>query len=189
MAVMDERTRLRVVSGADRAGPPSLPAFSHQTPEIASLRALARGLDDSAESAGKMVDAGQILIRAASAIAPSKSIESVSAWLAAHEDALEERRDPYPRAGDLREAVHAAADELDAATGRRAPLWHSTYVLAAEKLGRDRGSYEILGGSGNESWWTRRVLGPIPGWGVVAIAGAAAGFLAGILWSRRRESP
>lgn len=184
MAAVDERSKFRVVAAGDRAAPPSLPAFSHETPEIASLRSLTRGLDDSSASAGRLADAGQVLIRAAHARAPSKSIESVGAWLAAHADALKERRDPYPRADDLREAVMAAADELDAAAGRRAPLWHSSYVLAAEKLGLAMDRYEILGAS-NESWWTRRVLGPVPGWGVAALACTAAGFIAGYLWKRR----
>ena len=145
----------------------------HESPELSSVKDAIAEADDSLDACDRLLTAGRAMIRAAAARRPSKAIESVSAWITDHADSLRERADPYPRAGDLREAVAAAADELDAATGREGALWRGTRDVAIGHIDPGAAVETATGG-----WLSRTSQVPNYIW-VMALVGAV-GILIGL---------
>lgn len=175
----------------NRSGLTPGPERSRENPELASVREMVDGLDPSRLSAKRLAIAGKKLLHAAYARKPSKSIESVGAWLSDHEDSLRLHEDPYPRMHDLREAVLAAADELDSATGRNGSLWRSTCdeVLGELPAAPLPNTNLTQGSTSNLSLWLTRASS-IPNYvwvlGLVGLLGVALGFgLAGVRKGKR----
>ena len=156
----------------------------HESPELARIRDAIFDTDANPKSAEKLATSGMSMVRAAMVRRPSKSIESVGAWLSDHMDAVRLREDPYPRIHDLKEAVLAAADELDSASGRNGAAWRHTYDVVIGQLDPNapKVSLEINNAT---SWLTRASAIPNYVWIMTAIG--LFGIFLGYTFSKGRR--
>lgn len=82
--------------------------------------------------------------------------------------------------------VSAGGDAAATTTAKcRVMAAQMTYAKTQNQQLVSKGRMPDFGKGGGESWWTRKVLGPVPGWGVVLGSVAIAGGIGLTIWKLR----